>query len=112
VRRQAPGGQQKKIEKALGLSIAERDDAFVINAAPTRRTTMNTNTAFRILTANRIARTNAAAEYVVRSITKAGAFSKMAPSQFDYCKTREAAEERVAYLERLNPGRKYGIDER
>ena len=48
----------------------------------------------------------------IRDSTKAGAFSKMAPSQFDYCKTREAAEERVAYLESLNPGRKFGIDER
>jgi hypothetical protein len=100
------------MNKTLGFCFDKRNHVFVINAAPTRRTTMNTNTAFRILTANRIARTNAAAEYVVRSITKAGAFSKMAPSQFDYCKTREAAEERVAYLERVNPGRKFGIDER
>jgi hypothetical protein len=98
------------MDETLGFSIAKRDDELVINVARTRRTHMNND--FRILTANRVARTRAAAEYVVRSITKAGAFSKMAPSQFDYCKTREAAEERVAYLESLNPDRKFGIDER
>jgi hypothetical protein len=106
-----PGGaSRRKVNKTLGFCFDKRKHVYVINAAPTRRTNMNND--FRILTANRVARTRAAAEYVVRSITKAGAFSKMAPSQFDYCKTREAAEERVAYLESLNPGRKFGIDER
>lgn len=54
----------------------------------------------------------AAMPFVVRSLNKNGSVSKMAPSEYDYAKTRDAADARAAELVRLNPGTRYIVEER
>jgi hypothetical protein len=54
----------------------------------------------------------AKAPYIVRSINRNGAFSKMTPHPLDYHTSLEAAQRQVAELERLNPGSRFGIDTR
>lgn len=52
----------------------------------------------------------AMSKYVVRRINANGEFSKKHPTQFDFCRTREAAEARKEMLKKMNPHKEYGID--
>lgn len=53
---------------------------------------------------------NPMAHYVVRRMNANGSFSKKHPTQFDFCRTREAAEARKEMLKKMNPHKEYGID--
>lgn len=66
--------------------------------------------AARILRQKRLAQSQAEAHYIVRALTREGGFSKARPSPFDYCRTLDGAQARVAMREKMNPGRRYGID--
>ena len=59
----------------------------------------------------RVRRANKAAAkpFIVRSVTKGGAVSKMRPSYYDHHATFEEARKTVARLEQLNPGKSYVI---
>jgi hypothetical protein len=66
--------------------------------------------AARILRQKRMAQSQTVAHYIVRALTREGVFSKAHPSPFDYCRTLDGAQARIAVLEKMNPGRRYGID--
>ena len=70
-------------------------------------------TAFRALNAARAARAAEAKRYMVKSINKNGAVSRMAPTAWDWklnaFVTAEAAEVRRVELERLNPGSRFAV---
>jgi hypothetical protein len=50
------------------------------------------------------------AKFVVRRLNKNNKFSRERPSRLDFCQIIEDALSRKAYLERLNPHLRYGID--
>ena len=73
---------------------------------------MKTTTAFSALARIRTARAIEAKAFVVRSITKSGAVSKMMPRPFDYFTTIEAARKVATEREALNPGVRYVVTDK
>jgi len=74
---------------------------------------MKTTTAFAALQARRQGESNAKKNFMVRSLTKAGAVSRSPLTQTDWqfnsFVTREEADARVTALEALNPGKKFTV---
>jgi hypothetical protein len=70
-------------------------------------------TAFRALNAARAASAAGANRYIVKSINKNSAVSRMAPTAWDWklnaFVTADAAEVRRGELERMNPGSRFAV---
>ena len=97
------------IEIALGFNRAQRESTGV-ETNHTKEINMNTNSAFRALTANRKARQNQGG-FNVRALTQSGAPSKSCSRDYSgqYEFTLERAEALKATLERNNPGRTWVV---
>jgi len=68
---------------------------------------------FKALTANRKANAQARAEskkYIVRSLTKKGVYSKLAPPTINCCDTLENAKARLALMQTMNPSSRFSIE--
>ena len=74
---------------------------------------MKTTIAFAALQARRQGESNAKKNFMVRSLTKAGAVSRAPLAQTDWqfnaFVTREEADARVIALEAMNPGKKFTV---